>query len=73
MLALLAIVAPATIVAALGYVSIRQWEAASELLSTATVTSSRRCEILVDSTCRSTTRGRGPRCEARLWTKETPC
>ncbi len=31
-LALLAIVAPATIVAALGYVSIRQWEASSELL-----------------------------------------
>jgi len=31
-LALLAIVAPATIVAVLGYVSIRQWEASSELL-----------------------------------------
>ncbi len=31
-LALLAIVAPATIVAILGYVSIRQWEASSELL-----------------------------------------
>jgi signal transduction histidine kinase len=31
-LALLAIVAPATIVAGLGYVSIRQWEASSELL-----------------------------------------
>ena len=31
-LALLAIVAPATIVAALGYVSIRQREASSELL-----------------------------------------
>jgi len=31
-LALLAIVAPAAIVAALGYVSIRQWEASSELL-----------------------------------------
>jgi hypothetical protein len=30
-LALLAIVVPATIVAALGYVSIRQWEASSEL------------------------------------------
>ena len=31
-LAFLAIVAPAAIVAALGYVSIRQWEASSELL-----------------------------------------
>ncbi|MGH7343201.1 MAG: hypothetical protein ACREKH_22160, partial [Candidatus Rokuibacteriota bacterium] len=31
-LALLAIVAPAAIVAVLGYVSIRQWEASSELL-----------------------------------------
>jgi hypothetical protein len=31
-LALLAIVAPAIIVAVIGYVSIRQWEASSELL-----------------------------------------
>src|SRR5439155_12022938 len=31
-LALLAIVAPAAVVAVLGYVSIRQWEASSELL-----------------------------------------
>ena len=32
LLALLAIAVPATIVAILGYISIRQWEASSELL-----------------------------------------